>query len=149
MAEVARKPEMAAATTTFLGKAWTVLADALGHFNDDDGWAVASHVAPFALMAVSPFLIFVAALAGVIGDTGLADRVADLLFATWPKEGATPIAAEVHPVLAAPGRRFPRPSRSAHPRPAGRGDPGTRPARGAANLWRAGGDRYRASHCAD
>jgi membrane protein len=79
-----------------------VLADALGHFNDDDGWAMASHVALSVLMAVFPFLIFVAALAGVIGDAGLADRVADLLFATWPKEVATPIAAEVHRVLAIP-----------------------------------------------
>src|SRR5260221_12431838 len=85
-----------------LGKAWTVLGDAFGHFNDDDGWAMASHVALSALMAVFPFLIFVAALAGVIGDAGLADRVADLLFATWPKEVATPIAAEVHRVLLIP-----------------------------------------------
>jgi membrane protein len=81
------------------GKAWTVLADAFGHFNDDDGWAMASHVALSVLMAVFPFLIFVAALAGVAGDAGLADRVADLLFATWPKEVASPIAAEVHRVL--------------------------------------------------
>src|SRR5262249_4951602 len=56
------------------------------------------------LMAVFPFLIFVAALAGVIGDAGLADRVADLLFATWPKEVATPIAPEVHRVLSIPRR---------------------------------------------
>jgi len=91
---------MAEASATFLSKAWTVLADALGHFNDDDGWAMASHVALSALMAVFPFLIFVASLAGVVGDAGLADRVADLLFATWPKEVATPIAAEVHRVLA-------------------------------------------------
>jgi membrane protein len=87
---------------SFLAKARTVLADALGHFNDDDGWAMASHVALSALMAVFPFLIFVAALAGVIGDAGLADRVADLLFASWPKEVATPIAAEVHRVLSIP-----------------------------------------------
>src|SRR6476646_10103020 len=91
-----------AAKTSFLGKAWTVLGDAFGHFNDDDGWAMASHVALSALMAVFPFLIFVAALAAVVGDAGLADRVADLLFATWPKEVATPIAAEVHRVLSIP-----------------------------------------------
>ena len=91
-----------AAKTSFLGKAWTVLGDAFGHFNDDDGWAMASHVALSALMAVFPFLIFVAALAAVVGDAGLADRVADLLFASWPKEVATPIAAEVHRVLSIP-----------------------------------------------
>jgi len=82
---VAGKAGMAVATTTFLGRAWAVLANAIGHFNDDDGWAMASHLALSALMAVFPFLIFVAALAGVIGDAGLAGRVADLLFAMWPR----------------------------------------------------------------
>ncbi|MGO4833949.1 ribonuclease BN, partial [Rhizobiaceae sp. 2RAB30] len=35
-----------------------VLADAFGHFNDDDGWAMASHLAISSLMALFPFLIF-------------------------------------------------------------------------------------------
>jgi membrane protein len=87
------------AAASFLKRARVVLADALGHFNDDDGWAMSSHVALSALMAVFPFLIFVAALAGFVGDAGLAGRVADLVFATWPKAVAEPIAAEVRRVL--------------------------------------------------
>ena len=84
---------------TFLRKARAVLGDALSHFNDDDGWAMSSHVALSALMAVFPFLIFVGTLAAFIGDAGLADRVADLIFNAWPPEVAKPIAAQVHLVL--------------------------------------------------
>jgi membrane protein len=79
---------------------WRVLADSLGHLNDDDGFAMASHVALSALMAIFPFLIFVTALAGFIGEAQLAGTLADLLFATWPKIVAAPIAAEVHRVVA-------------------------------------------------
>jgi membrane protein len=84
---------------SFFRSARAVLADALSHFNDDDGWAMSSHVALSALMAAFPFLIFVGTLAAFIGDAGLADRVADLLFNAWPPEVAKPIAAEVHRVL--------------------------------------------------
>lgn len=79
--------------------AWAVVSDAFGHFNDDDGWAMASHVALSALMALFPFLIFVAAFAGSIGEASLADRVAELVFTVWPAAVAQPIAAEVHRVL--------------------------------------------------
>lgn len=79
---------------------WAVVADAFGHFNSDDGWAMASHVALSALMAIFPFLIFVAAFAGTIGEAGLGDRVASLMFTVWPAAVAQPIAAEVHRVLA-------------------------------------------------
>ena len=73
---------------TFFRQARRVLGDALGHLNDDDGWAMASHVALSTLMAVFPFLIFVAALAGFIGEADLASRVAASLFDTWPDQGA-------------------------------------------------------------
>ena len=44
-----------------------VLSDALGHFNDDDGWSMASHLAITALMALFPFLIFATTLASFLG----------------------------------------------------------------------------------
>jgi membrane protein len=87
------------ATTSFLRRAWGVVADGLSHFNDDDGWAMSSHVALSALMAVFPFMIFVGALAGFIGEASLASRVAELLFQYWPKEVAGPIAHDVQRVL--------------------------------------------------
>jgi membrane protein len=87
---------------SFFRQARAVLGDALGHLNDDDGWAMASHVALSALMAVFPFLIFVAAIAGFIGEADLASRVAALLFDTWPKDVAEPIASDVQSVLSHP-----------------------------------------------
>ena len=87
---------------SFFRQARAVLGDALGHLNDDDGWAMASHVALSSLMAVFPFLIFVAAIAGFIGEADLASRVAALLFDTWPKDVAEPIATDVQSVLSHP-----------------------------------------------
>ena len=81
---------------------WIVLADALGHLNTDNGWAMASHVALSSLMALFPFLIFVGALAGFFGNAALADQIADRLFDIWPADVAAPIASQVHQVLAVP-----------------------------------------------
>jgi membrane protein len=83
-----------------LKRAATVVADAIRHLNADDGWAMASHVALSGLMAVFPFLIFVTALAGFVGQERLADRVADLIFQLWPEGVAGPIVDEVHRVVA-------------------------------------------------
>jgi membrane protein len=73
--------------------------EAFYRFNRDDGWAIASHIALSILMAVFPFLIVVTALAGFAGSTNLADEVARLLFAAWPRQVASPIASEIHNVL--------------------------------------------------
>ncbi len=76
-----------------------VVYDAFGHFNDDDGWAMASHLAISSLMALFPFLIFVTTLAGFVGADSLSGAVVDLIFETWPDQIAAPIALEVHNVL--------------------------------------------------
>jgi membrane protein len=91
---------MAFATGAWLRQGSVVVRDAVGHFNVDDGWAMASHVALSALMAVFPFAIFVTAMAGFIGQAELATNVASILFQTWPAEIAGPIAAEVQRVIA-------------------------------------------------
>ncbi len=95
MAKVERGP---------VGIAWVVVSDAFGHFLWDDGWAMASHVALSALMALFPFLIFVASLAGFVGAEGVSVRVAGILFAVWPQDVAGPIADEVRRVLASEHR---------------------------------------------
>jgi membrane protein len=87
-----------------LATAWAVIRDAFGHFLWDDGWAMASHVALSVLMALFPFLIFVASLAGFVGAEGLSVRVAEILFTVWPQEVAGPIADEVRRVLVAEHR---------------------------------------------
>lgn len=76
-----------------------ILYDALGHFNDDDGWSMASHLAISALMALFPFLIFATTLASFLGASAFAETAVHLVFDTWPEQIAKPIASEVVNVL--------------------------------------------------
>ena len=76
-----------------------VLFDALGHFNDDDGWSMASHLAISALMALFPFLIFATTLASFLGAQAFSETAVHLVFDTWPEQIAEPIAREVVNVL--------------------------------------------------
>ncbi len=76
-----------------------VLYDAIMRFSEDDGWAIASHIALSILTSLFPFLIFVTALAGFFGSKSLADEVAHILLQTWPQQVAAPIANEIHNVL--------------------------------------------------
>ncbi len=76
-----------------------VLWDALGHFNVDDGWSMASHLAITALMALFPFLIFATSLASFLGAEAFADTAVHIVFDTWPDMIAEPIAREVVNVL--------------------------------------------------
>ena len=84
----------------------SIVMDALFHFDRDDGWAMASHLAISALMAMFPFLIFVTTLAGFLGAESLSNIVIALLFETWPEQIAAPIAAEVDHVLTTPRGGF-------------------------------------------
>jgi membrane protein len=82
-------------------RALDIARDAYWRFLADDGWAIASHIALSALMAMFPFFIVLTSLAGLFyGSSDLADEVANLMLATWPKEVAGPIAREIHNVLA-------------------------------------------------
>ena len=83
-----------------------VLADALGHFDSDDGWSMASHLAITALMALFPFLIFATSLASFLGAQAFADTAVHLVFDTWPEQIAAPIAREVVTVLTVPRGDF-------------------------------------------
>jgi membrane protein len=82
-------------------RAFNIALDAFWHFLADDGWAIASHIALSALMAMFPFFIVLTSLAGLLFDsTDLADVVAKLMLSTWPEEVARPISREIHNVLA-------------------------------------------------
>jgi membrane protein len=80
-------------------RSFFIMLDAYWRFIEDDGWAIASHIALSALMSVFPFLIFVTALAGFIGFGNLADEVESILFESWPNAAAEPIKVEIHSVL--------------------------------------------------
>ncbi|MDQ8730615.1 YihY/virulence factor BrkB family protein [Bradyrhizobium sp. LHD-71] len=78
---------------------YRVSIHALDMFLVDDGWAIASHIALSALMALFPFLIVLTALAGFFGSAELADQAAELIMDTWPDRVADAIAGEIHNVL--------------------------------------------------
>ena len=83
-----------------LKRSFRLAADAFRHFNADDGWAIASHIALSALMALFPFLIVVTALAGFFfGSKELADEAARILLEAWPRQVAAPIALDIAGVL--------------------------------------------------
>jgi membrane protein len=76
-----------------------VAAIAAQRFVAHDGWAIASHIALSILTSLFPFLILLAALAGLFGSKSLADEAGVLIFDAWPREVASPIVGEMHRVL--------------------------------------------------
>ena len=83
-----------------LKRASRITIDAFRHFTEDDGWAIASHIALSMLMALFPFIIVVTALAGFFfGSKELADEAARLLLEAWPQEVAGPISEDITGVL--------------------------------------------------
>jgi membrane protein len=78
---------------------YRVASDAFYRFNADDGWAIASHIALSVLMSMFPFLILVTAIAGFIGSQNLAEQVASLIVAAWPREVSGGITDVIHTVL--------------------------------------------------
>ncbi len=86
----------------FLRMLYKVAFDALYHFTEDDGWAMASHVALSALLAVFPFLIFGTALAGFVGADQFSATAIHIIFDTWPEAIAKPLSEQVVQVLTMP-----------------------------------------------
>ncbi len=81
---------------------WRVVHESWLRFTEDDGWAIASHIALSGLTSMFPFLILVGALAGFAGSPSLAAKATQLVFDTWPPQVAGPIATEVTNVLTRP-----------------------------------------------
>ena len=83
-------------------RAVAIVWDAIAHMSRDDGFVLASHVALSSLLALFPFLIFIAALTGFLGMEPVADQIAMLLFDAWPEQVAGPISREIRVVLTEP-----------------------------------------------
>ena len=79
--------------------AWRIAWDALERFLEDDGWAIASHIALNGLMSLFPFLIVVTSLASFAGARPYGDEVTRILLEAWPEVVARPIAREIETVL--------------------------------------------------
>ena len=82
-----------------LRNAFNIALDAFYTFLADDGWAIASHIALSALMALFPFLIVITSLAGFFGSKDLADQAAELMLDAWPSQVASALSGEIHNVL--------------------------------------------------
>ena len=76
-----------------------LLFNAWMRFLEDDGWAIASHIALSGLTSLFPFLIFVTALSPYFGTKTVAAEAARLIFDAWPAQVAGPIATEISHVL--------------------------------------------------
>ncbi|MBB3286732.1 MULTISPECIES: YihY/virulence factor BrkB family protein [unclassified Rhizobium] len=87
---------------TVLRTIYKVIYDAVFHFVEDDGFAMASHVALSTLLAVFPFLIFGTALASFLGASQFSSTAVHLIFDTWPEAIAKPLADQVVQVLTIP-----------------------------------------------
>lgn len=87
---------------TVLRTVYKVIYDAVFHFVEDDGFAMASHVALSTLLAVFPFLIFGTALASFLGASQFSSTAVHLIFDTWPEAIAKPLADQVVQVLTIP-----------------------------------------------
>ncbi len=86
----------------FLRTFYDVVYDAICHLIEDDGFAMASHVALSTLLAVFPFLIFGTALANFLGADQFSTTAIHLIFDTWPEAIAKPLADQVVEVLTIP-----------------------------------------------
>jgi membrane protein len=82
-----------------LRSAFHIALDAFDTFLADDGWAIASHIALSALMALFPFLIVITSLAGFFGSKELADQAAEMMLEAWPAQVASALSGEIHNVL--------------------------------------------------
>ena len=81
---------------------YEVIYDAICHLIEDDGFAMASHVALSTLLAVFPFLIFGTALANFLGADQFSMTAIHIIFDTWPEAIAKPLADQVVQVLTIP-----------------------------------------------
>ena len=68
-------------------------------FDENDGWAYASHVALSSLLAIFPFMIFVTSLAAMLGYNNLENVITAIVFGTWPEDAAEPVVHEIKLVL--------------------------------------------------
>jgi membrane protein len=82
-----------------LKQIWRVLYRVYDGLYRHDGWAIASHIALSALLALFPFLIFLTALGSFFGTKEMADAVVKILIEALPEAVSGPLAAEVRNVL--------------------------------------------------
>lgn len=72
------------------------------HFNKDNGWMIAGHIAYMGLFALFPFLIFLVALAGFLGQGAAADNSVQLGLELLPQDVSQALQPAIDEVRRAP-----------------------------------------------
>lgn len=72
------------------------------NFDKDNGWMMAGHIAYMGLFALFPFLIFVVALAGFLGQGAAADNSVELGLELLPDDVASALKPAINEVRHAP-----------------------------------------------
>ncbi len=80
---------------------WKVVQLALKKFGEDDGFPLAGNIAFSTILSFFPFLMFVIATAGFLGNERLAADAVSYLLQTMPPNIAEPLAKEIKTLLLA------------------------------------------------
>ena len=88
-----------------LKRPFLFLRDVHRGFVADDGFALSGNIAFSSLLAFFPFLIFLTALAGFLGNEPLARTVIDYLLSVAPAEIVGPISDDIHSILTVSNKR--------------------------------------------
>lgn len=81
-------------------KRWIeIFLSAFRRFNDDDGAAIASHLALSVLLSLFPFLLVVSALVSLWADRELTDRIFGFILQNWPLETSTTLRDQFQVLL--------------------------------------------------
>jgi len=86
---------------------WQPLAfvrDVHRRFVADDGYVLSGNIAFSSLLAFFPFLIFLTALAGFLGNEALARTVVEYLLGVAPPEIVGPVSGDIYAILTMPNR---------------------------------------------
>ncbi len=83
----------------FIKTPFLFLRDVHRRFVADDGFVLSGNIAFSSLLAFFPFLIFLTALAGFLGNEPLARTVIDYLLSVAPAEIVEPVSDDIHLIL--------------------------------------------------
>ena len=81
---------------------WHAIREVYARFVADDGLPLAGNIAFRTILSVFPFLIFLTALAGFLGNEELARRVVTYLLDSSPNELIEPLVPEIEYILSQP-----------------------------------------------
>lgn len=79
-----------------------LLRDAVWRLFADEAMPLAGNIAFRMIFSIFPFLIFLTALGGFLGNEALAQRIVDFLLEVAPDQLVNPLAPEIHRILTVP-----------------------------------------------